>query len=94
MSINQYATSLCTVITIAGLDVFTDVFARCTVGLRINNNATAAAVFIITAIPASTTAAWAGALTVFAKGAARITAAIAACGGSNPVSALHKAFTN
>jgi hypothetical protein len=82
---------LCTVSTIAGLDVFTDVVARCSAGLRINNNST---VFIISATPASTTAAWAGTLTVFAKGAARITAAMAACSSSNPVSALHKAFTN
>jgi hypothetical protein len=85
---------LCTVSTIAGLNVFTDVIARCSVGLRINNNAIVASVFIIVATLASTTAAWAGALTVFAKGAARITATIVGCGISNPVSALHKAFTN
>jgi hypothetical protein len=85
---------LCTVSTIAGINVFMDVIARCSVGLRINNNATVASVFIIAATPASTTAAWAGALTIFAKGAARVTIAMAACSISNPVSALHKAFTN
>jgi hypothetical protein len=52
---------LCTISTIAGLNVFTDVIARCSIGLRINNNATVASVFIIAATPANTTAAWAGA---------------------------------